>query len=66
VVQVDNDILLAITDDDEEASLFLLRCVSSDPRCSMVQRVGRLCTWAPFRINAGIRESLEMYEYWVR
>ena len=56
MLQVDDDIFLAIPDDDEEASFLLLMDVSL---LWSENWTGNVHTCAPFRINAGIRESLK-------
>jgi hypothetical protein len=57
VIQIDDDVLLSVADDYEKASFLLLRDVS----LLLVLGARRVRTWAPFRINAGIRESLWQY-----
>jgi hypothetical protein len=54
VVEINYDILLSVANNHEEASFLLLQDVSM--ACAVLARHAR--TWAPFRINAGIRESL--------
>jgi len=54
VVEVYDNILLSVPDDNEEASFLFLRIVRLSNKEIPIWRH----TWAPFRMSAGMRESM--------